>query len=333
MQTQTRLNDEAGRLAALERLQVLDTAPEAPFENIVSLVRSVLGVPIAAVTLVDGERQWFKARRGLPSAQTDRDISFCAHAINQIDPLVVHDAKADPRFHKNPLVTGDPSIGSYAGIPLILADGYAVGALCAIDVKPRAFTSLELAQLAGLARIVVQELELRDIAERDHLTGALSRRAFCQEVENEIARFGRYRRPSTLLMIDLDHFKSINDRHGHQAGDQALREITALLDAAKRPADSLGRLGGEEFAMLLPETDVIAGLAMANRLRRAIEAHPIAIGSGSEISITASFGVAELTDDLSLPETWLAAADAPLLLAKSRGRNRCFASPAVKQAA
>ena len=221
MQTQTRLNDEAGRLAALERLQVLDTEPEARFENIVSLVRSVLDVPIAAVTLVDGERQWFKARRGMPSAQTPRDISFCAHAINQIDPLVVIDAKADPRFHENPLVTGDPNIGSYAGIPLTLADGYTVGALCAIDVKPRAFTSLELAQLTGLARIVVQELELRDIAERDHLTGALSRRAFCQEVEHEIARFGRYRRPSTLLMIDLDHFKSVNDRHGHQAGDQA----------------------------------------------------------------------------------------------------------------
>ncbi|MDB5658257.1 MAG: diguanylate cyclase [Cypionkella sp.] len=144
MRFDRKLADEEGRLEALRRYDVLDTPPEAPFDRLTELVRSVLGVPIAAVTLVDAERQWFKSIAGLNACETSLEISFCAHAIKKREPLVISDATLDMRFAKNPLVTGDPWIRSYLGIPLETPDGYNVGALCAIDTKPRTFPRMKL---------------------------------------------------------------------------------------------------------------------------------------------------------------------------------------------
>ncbi|WP_327194236.1 GAF domain-containing protein [Novosphingobium album (ex Hu et al. 2023)] len=202
-------SDESARLAAVHKLEVLDTEPEEPFENVVSLVRTVLRVPIAIVTLVDADRQWFKARRGLDAVETARDISFCTHAIEQSEPYLVQDAAVHPLFAQNPLVTGHPGIRSYAGIPLQTAEGYNVGTLCAIDLEPRTFSDAEVAILSNFARIVVKELELRRIAQRDQLTGILTRRGFIEMAEQEIARFRRYGRPCSLLLIDVDHFKQV----------------------------------------------------------------------------------------------------------------------------
>jgi GAF domain-containing protein len=205
------LTDEPARLAALQRLAVLDTEPEAPFENVVALIRAVLDVPMAAVSLIDEDRQWFKARIGLELEETPRDISFCTYTIKQRDPLLISDTTKDDRFAANPLVLGDPGIRSYAGIPLRTADGYNIGSLCAIDTKVREFTDAELALLDKFARIVVADLELRRIAGKDQLTGALTRRGFIERVSQEIERHNRYGRPVSLAMIDIDHFKAIND--------------------------------------------------------------------------------------------------------------------------
>ncbi|MFC0204969.1 sensor domain-containing diguanylate cyclase [Novosphingobium soli] len=315
------LTDEAGRIAALERLGILDTAPEEPFENVVDLVRTVLGVPMSAVTLVDRDRQWFKARAGLDATQTPRDVSFCTHAIRQRAPFVIPDAKADPRFAENPLVNGDPHVRSYAGVPLVTSDGYNVGALCAIDTKAREFDEKDLSILRNFARIVVNEMELRRIAERDQLTGALTRRGFLEKANEEIARCRRYGRDASLLLIDVDHFKQVNDTWGHPAGDAVLRELVAVLDGSTRPADCIGRLGGEEFAMLLPETGAEDALTAAERSRRLIAAHPVAISPERTIAITASFGIAPLVETVTSAEEWIARADAPLYEAKRAGRN------------
>jgi GAF domain-containing protein len=137
-------NDEEGRLRALERLHVLDTADQEPFDKIVSLVRQILKVPMSTVSLVDRERQWFKAQRGLGFCQTARDISFCTHAIGETTPFIIRDAALDDRFSQSPLVIGEPFIRSYAGIPLMTLDGYNVGALCAMDTRPRAFPETEI---------------------------------------------------------------------------------------------------------------------------------------------------------------------------------------------
>ncbi|WP_395395706.1 sensor domain-containing diguanylate cyclase [Novosphingobium sp. BL-8A] len=318
-----KLNDEPGRLAALQRLEVLDTAPEEPFENVVSLVRTVLGVPMAAVTLIDQDRQWFKARSGLGVSETPRNVSFCTHAIRQSEPFLIDDARLDNRFADNPFVIGDPNVRSYAGIPLLTPDGYNVGVLCAIDDKVRTFTPGEVDILANFARIVMNELQLRHIAERDQLTGALTRRGFIEKAEQEIARFRRYHRPCCLALVDIDHFKAVNDTYGHPAGDAVLREMVATVVGASRPVDLLGRLGGEEFAVLLPETEAFEALQAVERFRETLAGLAIPLADGRVIHITASFGIAPLSDAVETVEEWIAAADGPLYAAKRGGRNRC----------
>src|ERR1041384_7003483 len=128
--------NETDRIAALYELDVLDSEPEKDFDDIVALASTVCGVPMSLVTLVDTDRQWFKARVGTDLTETSRDLSFCAHAILGRDLLVVPDATKDARFSDNPSVDMDGGIRFYAGAPLITTDGYALGTLCVIDNTP-----------------------------------------------------------------------------------------------------------------------------------------------------------------------------------------------------
>lgn len=329
--TDGRLSDEAGRIAALRRLEVLDTVPEAQFDKIVALVCTVLDVPTATVSLIDDERQWFKARRGVAEPQTPRSDSFCTHTIRQREPMIVEDASRDPRFADNAFVTAPGGVRAYAGVPLTTAEGYNVGTLCATDTVPRTFTSAQIAVLASFGNLVVDELELRQIAASDQLTGALSRRGFIAAVDKEMARCRRYARPAALALLDIDHFKRINDTLGHPAGDAVLREVVARCAGVVRPGDTIGRIGGEEFGLLLPETAPADGLAAADRLRRAIAS--AGFGEGAALAVTASFGIAPLTDQPTA-ERWIGDADAPLYAAKRAGRNRCImAADAAREAA
>lgn len=152
--------DEVERLEALRGYRILDTPPEERFDRVVRLVNAELGVPISLISLVDAERQWFKARHGLDAVQTPRDLAFCAYAIHQDQTLVVEDAREDARFERNPLVLGDPGIRFYAGAPLVASTGVRLGTLCAIDRAPRVLTSREERLLRDLAAIVIDEMEL-----------------------------------------------------------------------------------------------------------------------------------------------------------------------------
>lgn len=315
------LIDDDARIAALRRLDVLDTAIEEPFEKIVTLVRTVLAVPIATVTLVDRDRQWFKAKRGVEQSETPRAVSFCTHTIQQREPLVIENALEDPRFAESPLVLGPPYVRSYAGVPLRTPEGYNVGALCAMDTRPRRFSPADIAILGNFANIVCDELELRLIAQVDHLTGALTRRGFVDHAEKEIERARRYGRAGSLVMLDVDHFKRVNDTYGHAVGDQVLQQIATIAGLTLRPSDLFGRLGGEEFALLLPETTGTAAVIAADRLRQEIAEHPMKIPGGGTIHVSASFGVAELSASISSLTGWLELADRMLYVAKSSGRN------------
>lgn len=314
--------DEDGRLAALRRYDILDTAPEEPFDKLTELVRKVLGVPIAAVSLVDSERQWFKSIAGLNACETSRDISFCTHTIMQAEPMVVPDAALDVRFAKNPLVTGEPRIRAYLGVPLQTPDGYNIGALCAIDTKPRAFPANEVAILSNFAQLVVNELELRQIAMSDGLTSAMTRRAWVEAAEKEFARSRRYGTEASIILFDIDHFKRINDDFGHSAGDAVLRAVAQRSIATLRGSDMLGRIGGEEFAVLLPETSAEGANDMAERLRQQFADTPVAVND-TMLSVTASFGISSLSSGIDGVDDWLASADAFLYQAKASGRNRC----------
>lgn len=151
-------DNEAERLAALYQLLILDTPPEERYDRIVRFAAEEFDVPIALITLLDRERLWIKANVGATVCETGRDISFCGHTILQDAPLLVPDAIDDVRFVDNPFVTGDAAIRFYAGVPLVLAGGARVGALCLLDRRPRALDALELGILSTLRDLVVMEL-------------------------------------------------------------------------------------------------------------------------------------------------------------------------------
>ncbi|WP_043287951.1 bifunctional diguanylate cyclase/phosphodiesterase [Paraburkholderia oxyphila] len=153
--------DEDTRLRSLKRLEILDSEPEEAFDRIARLAAWAFKVPIVLVSLVDADRQWFKAHYGLAACETPRSVSFCAHAVLSKRMLVVEDALDDERFVDNPLVLGAPHIRFYAGAPLRLADGQVVGTLCLIDTEPRGFEPHDAEALAGYAQLVERELEVR----------------------------------------------------------------------------------------------------------------------------------------------------------------------------
>jgi GAF domain-containing protein len=153
--------NEIKRLKVLWQYDVLDTVPEEVFDDLTDLAAHICEAPVALISLVDENRQWFKSRVGLSLTETTRDISFCAHAILSDELLLISDASKDPRFRDNPLVTGPQRIRFYAGAPLITPDGHALGTLCVLDKKPRKLRSEQEKALRVLARHVVTQLELR----------------------------------------------------------------------------------------------------------------------------------------------------------------------------
>jgi GAF domain-containing protein len=166
-------SNEAERLAALKAYHILDTGTEQSYDDIVALAAHICKVPIAMISLVDEVRQWFKSRLGVDQQQTPREVAFCAHAILENGPFMVRDAAKDRRFADSALVTGEPHIRFYAGIPLINPEGLALGTLCVVDRQPRRLSAAQLKALQALSRQVMALLELRRVS--THLADALDR--------------------------------------------------------------------------------------------------------------------------------------------------------------
>ncbi|WP_071797267.1 GGDEF domain-containing protein [Natronohydrobacter thiooxidans] len=211
-------------------------------------------------------------------------------------------------------------------VPLI-HQGRRIGVLRAYG---REFVSGAAHLLAGFAVLVVEQHALWSLAQLDMLTGAMTRRAFMSELGNAVATWSRAGTPCSLIAFDLDHFKAINDTYGHGAGDKVLRTVASMVRSELRPCDRLGRLGGEEFGVLVI-ADAGAALDIAERLRAVIEGthlreHP-------EISFTSSFGVASCGEAAESRDTLISAADARLYEAKAQGRNRVVGAPGLVSAA
>jgi GAF domain-containing protein len=153
--------NDAARVSALQKYAILDSEPEQAFDDLTQLASYVCKTPIALISLIDEDRQWFKSKVGISATETSRDIAFCSTAIQQPDVLVVPDTLQDERFRTNPLVISEPNIRFYAGAPLINEDGYALGTLCVVDRTPRNLAPEQEAALKALSRLVLMQLEFR----------------------------------------------------------------------------------------------------------------------------------------------------------------------------
>jgi diguanylate cyclase (GGDEF)-like protein len=316
--------DEAARLEAVDRFNVLDTPREEGFDGIVRLIRNIFQVPVGLVSVIDGHRQWYKAWEGLEQREVARGDTLCDMAIRRHEPLVVEDASADARFADNPYVAGEPHIRFYAGVPLVTRDGHVIGTLCAIDFKPRRLSGEQMEILTDLARVAMAEFELRRHVAVDALTGVMSRRIFRDEAADTVGLARRHGLDLACIAFDIDHFKQVNDAFGHAAGDRVLEAVGNVTRGMLRRTDLIGRLGGEEFAIVLPHTDLRGAMEVAERLRAAVEGVGPATGLSAS-RVTASFGVAAMDEETDDFDALMERADSALYAAKSGGRNRCSA--------
>jgi len=246
-------DNEKQRLETLKSLEVLDTKFEERFDRITRMAKRMFDVPIALVSLIDENRQWFKSCVGLTVRETAREISFCGHAIHGEEVFVIPNALEDSRFADNPLVLSDPNIRFYAGCPLIV-NGFKLGTLCIIDSTPRAFDRRDIEALKDLALTVEVELTAVQLATLDDLTGIANRRGFMPLAQNSLMLSVRNNYPVTMVYMDLDGFKEINDNFGHAAGDEVLVDFANLLKNTFRGTDIFARLGGDEFVVSLSNT-------------------------------------------------------------------------------
>jgi diguanylate cyclase (GGDEF)-like protein len=264
---------ETLRLEALRSLDLLDTPEEARFDRLTRLAQRLFRAPIALVSLVDEHRQWFKSHPGLDVRETPRDFSFCAHAIQSEDIMVVPDAHLDSRFRSNPLVTAAPGIRFYAGCPLRTADGSSVGTLSLIDTVPRFFTENDRSQLREIALLVEKELRDHPDTINDPLTGVMNRHGFEGRASDALSLAARLQQPCALLFFDIDDLESINDRFGHAEGDRALAAFSRILIQTFRESDLIARVGGDEFVVLMIDAEYDQAVQAHKRLQIGLKTH------------------------------------------------------------
>jgi GAF domain-containing protein len=265
--------EEFARQRALDTYRLVDTLPEAAYEDIVQLASTLCGAPIALISLIDRDRQWFKARIGLDVEETNRDIAFCDHAIRQPDQLMeVPDARRDPRFAGNPLVTGEPDIRFYAGMPLVTPGGAAVGTVCVIDREPRELDERQRNALASLARLTMNLLEARHRErelERSIMLASLAEAA-SSEPQVEAPKGDGF----SIAVFEVQDLAGTSKRVGDRALGRALVQLEHALEGALRAGsgDSVSHAAGsgelivvmhgddcsEAYAALRGAADVVA---------------------------------------------------------------------------
>jgi diguanylate cyclase (GGDEF)-like protein len=446
---------ESERLEKLYSYNILDSLPEEEYNRVVRIAAKIFDMPMAVISLIECDRQWFKAQIGTTNTELDRNLSFCSHAICQDGVMVIEDASRHPDFSDNPFVKGKSHLRFYAGAPLHASDGINLGTLAILDTKPRTFSDNQRETLSDLAAMVMDSLEMRrlikraDAAERrfhdameclpdgfvwfdqddrlvycnsryrevyakcakhivpgarfedilrkgvdlgqfpdaigneeawivnrlerhrnpgaaieqrlpgdvwlkieerrtsegglvgfrsditelkqqerelarlawtDSLTNALNRHRFMELAQNEIDRSWRHGKQASLIVVDVDHFKNINDRNGHAAGDQVLKSAVERWKHVLRSHDLMGRIGGEEFSVLLPEIGAEGAMKVAEKMRAAISDLPFEF-EGQLLRVTVSIGIATLSPAEDLPEL-MRRADLALYEAKKTGRDR-----------
>jgi diguanylate cyclase (GGDEF)-like protein len=330
--------DESSRLAALKGLHILDTPAEERFDRITRLARRLFETKIVAISLVDSTRVWFKSSIGLDMPQLSRNVAFASHAIHDPDVHVVDDLREDSRFSDNPLVVAEPWLRFYAGCPLLAVDGSAIGVLELLDERPRSLAPGQKESLRDLARIAERELSMVSLSPAqeeimaadagggasrvDPLTRLWTRAAIVDILQRELAHARREGSTVGLLLTDVDQLRNLNNTHGHEAGDAALRELTRRLRASLRPYDAVGRFGGEEFLCVLPGTDMDGCILAAERIRRSVASEPILPSGNAMLAVSIGAGT---SDAASIDSgTLIRGVEQAVFKAKELGGNRVW---------
>lgn len=330
-------DNDSQRVHDLTSTRLLSNGSMPDLDELTQMCQKVFNVDIAAVSLVDDNHQWFKSKVGLDLNSTPRDVSFCTWVLYQGDHVLVEDARNDPRFASNPLVLDAPFIRFYSGIPLYSKRGYMLGTLCIIHSEPRLMSVNEIdlqAHLARQAELLIEKFEIEQLAMTDSLTGLYNRRYFDQRAREEINNARRSLQPVSVVVLDIDDFKRINDSYGHSAGDIALVKLAQIMKQQLRSSDVVSRVGGEEFHILLPNTPECVAFQVAERIRCAVKSSPVVLASNngsqdsSEAYLTCSFGLATLKQSDQHIDSLLQRADAAMYEAKRNGKDVVVVSAA-----
>ena len=281
---------ESQRIRSLQALDVLDTPAEDRFDRITRMAKALFDVPIALVSIVDEDRQWFKSKQGLTVCSTDRAISFCGHAIVKDDVFWIEDASLDPRFHDNPLVEGEPHIRFYGGYPLASRFGHQVGTLCVIDTKPRPRTVREVGLLEDLGRMVESELNAWQLGasplempranqpvrrERlDPVTGCWESGAMRELLGHALELCEQTEQDATVTLCEVTGPALLDDRWKQGFGDQLMAEMAQLLRIESGTYDPIGRIGSETFLILWIGCDESRAVDRVERLCARAAEHP-----------------------------------------------------------
>ncbi|MFN7056682.1 diguanylate cyclase [Hyphomonas sp.] len=333
---------EQQKSEVLQRYRIFRGACLHDAGHIARAAALALEVPVALAALNERYRAWYRSAHGVTERRFAALQEFCGLANLADTSFAVSDVRREPYFAGHEAVTGPEGVVFFAGAPLADPDGKRFGSLCLIGPEPRATGPEEIALLESFAQILSQDICLRsagryavadlieaeqekcalyDLAATDPLTRALNRRAFFRFSERELMRSARHGRTASVIVFDIDHFKRVNDVHGHDLGDRVLKRLTELVAASIRDEDLLGRLGGEEFAILLPETPPERAMALAARLLEAVrELHFDSAEGSFGVSISAGISMGEPGEqDVSAA---LNRADKALYRAKRGGRDR-----------
>ncbi|MBT4160743.1 MAG: sensor domain-containing diguanylate cyclase [Gammaproteobacteria bacterium] len=250
-------DNEAERVNVVKSLGLLNTPPEERFDRYTRFARQLMGAPIAYVSIVGADTQWFKSAQGIDAHTSDRTLSFCTHTIIEDRLMVVEDALEDARFASNPFVVGDPYIRFYLGVKLNVHNDVCIGTLCVCDTKPRYPSDGELSHLVELSKLLEDEFQAHAQSTTDPLTGLSNRRGFETIGSHILALCQRTERAATLMYVHLDDFKAMNVEFGREAGDQVLIDIGQLLLAEFRNSDVVARVGASDFFILLTGTSAV----------------------------------------------------------------------------
>jgi len=312
------------RVSALHAYGVLDQAPAADLEAAARLAAYVCGVPTAAINLIDADRQWQAGSWGVEPREISREASLCAHVVMGREVVYTSDASQDPRFAASPLVVGPlGNIRLYASAPLLTRDGLAIGTVAAYDGVVGALTDEQVGLLGDVADQVMALFEMRRMATAlgrsaasDGLTGLPNRRSLEQSVASAVARAERGLGTPSVVVVDLDGFQTVNEKYGRAAGDAVLRTVATQLCRNARGVDTVARIGGDEFVVLLEHTGGPGATAALARLRDGLAG--LGVDGSGEAVFSATLGIATYRPGDSV-SSLLLRADAEVYAEKARG--------------